>query len=346
MLDMRTTIESAVNGDRVDPVTGEERLAPPRLLQYWHLLQRWKFVIIAIVIGSVAFGLVATMLMTRKYTATARVEISREQKQITNVQGLESDEVGRDIEFYQTQYALLKARSLAERVAQTLALQNDAAFFEAHGSTLEESSLLGSKPLSVTDARKTRLKRAVDLLLLNISIEPIRGSSLVDVRYVSASPAVSAKVANAWAQQFIRMSVDRRFASTADARKFLETRLSELLQRLEKSEGDLVTYARNRGIVTLSVTEGAGGKTRTESTLLTEDLNALNEALNSATSERISAQSKAQQTRAQGASQEALLNTAISAMRDKRAEAAGERAKLLVQFEPGYPAVKALGADT
>src|SRR6187401_1712122 len=96
------------------------RMAPPMIMQYFRLLQRWKWVIAAIIAASLIAGLVITLLMTPQYTAVARVEISREQKNVTNVQGLESEESNRDLEFYQTQYALLEARSLAERVARVL----------------------------------------------------------------------------------------------------------------------------------------------------------------------------------------------------------------------------------
>ena len=57
-----------------------------------------------------------TLLMAPRYTATAQLEISREQKQITKVEGLESDQAGQDNEFYATQYALLKARPVAEKI--------------------------------------------------------------------------------------------------------------------------------------------------------------------------------------------------------------------------------------
>jgi len=43
-------------------------------------------------------------------------------------------EVGQSLEFYQTQYSLLASKSLAERVARTLNLANDAAFLRAFKS--------------------------------------------------------------------------------------------------------------------------------------------------------------------------------------------------------------------
>ncbi len=319
-------------------------MAAPILLQYWQVAIRWKWIIAGIILASLALGLVITLLMTPKFTATSRIEISREQNKVTNVQSVETVDSGRDLEFYQTQYSLLSARSLAERVIRTLRLTSNDSFFDAHSVRAEGSSMFFSQPGRLLSAseREKRDKLAVELLLKNISISPIRGSSLIDVSYTSASPSLSTQIANAWTQQFIESSMDRRFAATADARKFLEGRLADLRTRLEMSEREVVNYATRKSIVALGKTESADGKTRVERTLVSSNLEALNEALAKATADRFAAESRAQQRSMTGANSEALGNTAISALRQKRAEIASEYAKIMVQFEPGYPAAQAL----
>lgn len=266
---------------------GEETtsLAPPILLQYWQVALRWKWVIAGIVVASLAIGLVLTLLATPQYTATSRVEISRDQKKVTTIEGLESQDAGRDLEFYQTQYSLLQARSLAERVSRQLRLATRDEFFEAHGINPDDSVLFANKsgqPLSNSERQK-REKLAVDALMNNVSISPIRGSALVDISYTSASPSLSAQISNTWTEQFIVQSMDRRFASTADARKFLEGRLADLRARLETSERDLVNYAETKGIVALGKSKSIDGRTEVERTLVSSDLEALNSALAAAT---------------------------------------------------------------
>lgn len=328
-----------------DVESGSQPFAPPLLLQYWQVVLRWKWVILGIIASSMVLGLVATLLATPKYTAKARIEISREQKNITKVDGLESGQAGRDLEFYQTQYALLEARSLAERVARQLRLANDERFFEAHGTTASgEGGLFNTSAVGLTAAeREKREKRAVDILLKNVGISPIRGSALIDVSYTSANSALSSQIANAWTEQFVAASMDRRFASTADARQFLEQRLADLRARLEQSERDLVSYASQKGIISLSRTQGADGKTQSERTLIAADLEALNEALAEATAERIAAESRARTGADRNPKDDPLLaGGGTTQLRQKRAEVAAEYAKLMVQFEPGYPAARAL----
>src|SRR3546814_7902174 len=46
-----------------------------------------------------------------------------------------------------------------------------------------------------------------------------------------------------------------------------------------------------------------------------------------------------------GASAEALSNSAINSLRQRRAELAAEYRRLMTQFEPGYPAAQAIQAQ-
>ena len=337
------TSGSEQTGYSYDEDEGRRSFAPPVLLQYWQVMLRWKWVILGIIVSSLVVGLVTTLVMTPKYTAKARIEISREQKNVTNVDGLDAADSGRNLEFYQTQYSLLEARSLAERVARELKLSTNDAFFEAHGIKTG-SSLFADKSIGALtkNDRDKREKQAIAALLKNIVIAPVRNSSLIDVGYTSASPELSAQIANVWTQQFIASSMDRRFASTADARKFLEVRLADLRTRLEQSERDTVNYASEKGIVSLGRSTGSDGKTTTERTLVAADLEALNEALGKATADRINAESKARNGSARGTSSDSLANVAISSLRQRRAEVSADYAKLMVQFEPGYPAARAL----
>ncbi|WP_236694758.1 GumC family protein [Sphingomonas sp. Leaf343] len=317
-------------------------LAPPPLLQYWQIVLRWKWIILGIIAAAFTVGLIVTLLTSPQYSATSRIEISREQKKFTNVEGVDSPISDRDLEFYQTQYSLLQARSLAERVARTLRLSTNEEFFAAHGVDLS-GSLFTSGAAQKSGAAETarREKMAVDLLLDHIAVSPVRGSSLVDIRYVSGSPTISAQIANSWTQQFVAQSIDRRFASTTDARQFLEGRLADLRVKLETSERDLVNYAAQKGIVALGRTKDADGRTQVDRTLVSSDLEALNAALATATAERIAAESRAHQ-QSGGANADALSNPTINDLRQKRTEIAAEYAKLMVRFEPDYPSAKEL----
>ena len=301
--------------------------------RYWRALLRHKWIIAGIFVACLALASVITLLMTPVYTATTRIEISRDQENITNVQGLQSDDADKNLEFYQTQYSLLESKSLAERVARSLDLANDPVF-------IADYRLGPPDDRANSPSADARFDRVVGILQHEVAIDPIRGSSLVDIAFTSPTPALSAKIANAWAAQFIQSNLDRRFASTKDARDFLEGRLESLREKLEKSEADLVNYASSNRIVPVSTTRSADGQTTTERTVTANDLEALDSALAAATADRIKAGSG---LRTHSSADDAIASdSAISALRAQRALVAAQYANLLTTFEPGYPEAAAL----
>ena len=316
----------------------------PILLQYWQAVQLHKIPIAVILAACVALGIIATLLMTPLYTSEARIEISRKQDKVTNVEGLTaSDSTGKDFEFYETQYSLLESRSLAERVVRVRNLAANDEFFQAFNIDPNDSGLFSASPNGESAAdRLRRFELATEILLQHIGVSPIRDSSLVDISFESPDPVLSANIANTWIEQFIASNLDRRFNSTADARKFLEKQLVELRQRLEESERNLSNYANKNEIITLSSEQTPDGKTISQKTLASANLEALNEALAIATSERIAAESKFRQS---SGDENALENIALNNLREARAKTQAEYAKLMVQFEPEYPAAKALASQ-
>lgn len=322
-----TETETGRSVDAYAPANYQDSFAAPLLLQYWAIARRWKWVILAIIAAALVAGVIATLVATPQYEASAQIEISRDQKNPTNVEGLESAASTQDQEFYQTQYSLLQSRSLAERVARQLNLGNSEEFYAAHSLDFAPSG-------SAAD----RVRVAAGILLKNVEIVPVSRSRLVDVRYTSNSPALSARIANAWTQNFIQASMDRRFASTNDARQFLEARLAELALKLEDAERKAVTYASNQGIVALSTVRGGDGKSEIQQTLVSSQLEALSNELAKATAERMGAEAMTFGK----TNTSTVENPTVSALRQRRAEVSSEYSRMMEQFEPGYPAAAAL----
>lgn len=314
----------------------------PFIVEYWQMALRHYRLIAAVVVLALFAGLILTLLATPQYTADSRIEIARQQANVTNVEGLERDEAAPDLEFYSTQYELLESRSLAERVVRRLRLATNEEFFEAHGATPEGAGMLGQSTAPNAQQRLERQEQAVVILQDHIAIDPIRGSALIDVGYTSASPTLSASIANTYVQEFVRQSMDRRMASTADARLFLEQRLDTLRRRLQESERDLVAYAAQQGIIRIEETQSPDGRTRTTQTLATADVQALNTALAEATADRVRAEGLLRAGVQSGSNGQIVPNAALDSLRARRAEVASELAQLLVRFEPQYPQAVAL----
>jgi capsular exopolysaccharide synthesis family protein len=314
--------------------------------RYLHVLLRRKWFVVGAVAVAVIVGLMITLMTTPVYTASTRLEINRVGAQVVDVRDVEPETGVGDPEFYQTQYGILQSRALAERVARELKLADNREFFEHFGATELSEQLASGPSAAMVQGREARLRAAVDILLKNLDITPIRLSKLVDIHFTSPDPGLSARVADAWANSFIQHNLARRSEATAFARRFLEERLGQMQQRLEESERQLVNYASNQAIINIPIGDsgGNGDNAPQERSLAADSLVALNQELAKASADRVEAQSQlARSTSA--ASGEALGNPTITGLRGRRAEAAAEYQRLMVQFEPSYPSARALAAQ-
>lgn len=316
----------------------------PLVTHYLRVALRWKWVILGIIAATLVLGIVVTAIMTRQYTAITTVEISRATDKVVKIEGVEQESNSADLEFYQTQYGLLMSRELAEQVAIELNLVDNPDFFAAFGKALSDDATPSAKKLTKSVVDKPRRQRAAgEILIKHVEIIPVRLSRLVLISFTAPDPVLAAKVANAWSSNFIKANLQRRFDATSYARAFLENRLEQLRGKLDQSERALVAYASRERIINVPSSNGGGG----DRSLEADDLAALNIELNAATADRIRAESRWRQSGSVGggAAPEALTNIAINGLRQKRGEVAADYAKQLTQFEPEYPAARALASE-
>jgi uncharacterized protein involved in exopolysaccharide biosynthesis len=91
--------------------------------------------------------------------------------------------------------------------------------------------------------------RQIDGFLGGLRINPVGGSSLVDVTYVSVDPVTAASYANALAQEYIDESLANRSNLNQEAADWLSARLEEQRQRVDASQEALRRYqAQNQGV--------------------------------------------------------------------------------------------------
>jgi succinoglycan biosynthesis transport protein ExoP len=312
---------------------------PSILQQYMRIALRWRWVIIGVTVAVMAIGLIVTLLMTPQYTAASTIEILRESDQVTSFEGVERETSIADQEFYQTQYGLLRARTLAERIATELNLVDNPEFFEMFGAGQEDDPAFqignGRYP---AQGRAERQRVAGKVLLDNVAVDPTRLSRLVDISFTSPDPVFSTRVANAWAENFIESNLERKLQSTSYGRDALQRQLTDYKQRLDESQRKLVNYASNQEIINLpALSEGAQ-----ERPIVADNLATLNSELSVAIAERIQAEARFRQAGRGGSTAAALSNNAINNLRQRRAELAADYQELMVRFEPGYPQAQAI----
>ncbi|MGQ0590679.1 MAG: GumC family protein [Sphingosinicella sp.] len=297
---------------------------------YWRVLLKRRWVILAVVIISALIGLTSAMLSQRLYSATVTVEIARQADRIINVEEVQP-RPGADQEFYQTQYALLRSRSLAEMVVRDLRLAHNIAFLTDF--TNEADSEIANFSLQQREAM------AVARVMGNVQIIPVRLSSVVNVRFVSPNPQMAADIANSLAENYIEQNLARRFGASAYARQFLEGRLSQMRQRLEQSERQAVNYAAQQEIINIAPSSRDPQAPAQEQSLVAANLAAVNLALSEAQAARIAAEARFRQAANGAAQADALANPALNTLRQQRATASADYQSELSIRGPDYPTV-------
>ncbi len=325
-------IPSELGARRKDPLK--------RLLR---LILRRRWILIGGVVAGAVLGDLATLLAARQYTSTAQLEISRDTTQVVNVGALSRDVPTGDQEFYQTQYGLLRTEALAERVARDVGAVDDPAFFRMFGKSRAFEQTSGPA------GHAQRNEIAGQILLHRVLLAPLHGSSLVDVQATTPSATLSTKVAQTWAEDFIASNLERRVSASSYARRFLESRIDQLRDKLERSERQAVDYAAANGIIDLpgaNASRPSNNDPTQGRSLVTDDLVASNAAREAATAERIQADSRlAAASEQPDASSDALNYRAIGQLRKARADAAAEYAGLVAEHAPDDPAAKAARAQ-
>jgi len=322
--------------DSAEPVLQIDLLAFGRTL----LKHRWT--ILASIVACLAVGAAVTLLMRPAYTAQSTIQIDREAAKVVNVQDVTpSDDQASGEEFFQTQYGLLRSRSLAEKVEDDLGLAaNDSFIRRMHRRAPEAARQPGPRGLAA------RREAALEILRENMDVNPVRGSRLVSVAFSSPDPELSARIANAFAENFIAANLERRFESSSYARAFLERRIAQVKAKLEESERELVKYATDQQIIQLD--EGGGPSNPTpERSLAAANLEAINASLAAAKTQRIQAEQRwrqAQSTTGLGLP-EMLQSPTIQQLTQTRARLATDYQDKLRLYKPDYPEMQQLRAQ-
>jgi len=311
------------------------------LLSYWHILLKRRWTVLATLAIVLATALVATLLMTPIYRATAVLQIDRDTIRVVEVEGMAPVEGAGDRDFYQTQYELLQSRSLAERAMQQLGLgqggKAEALLLPASPLERLRARFTGAEP--ATEAGKSDPAHEREVLAAfraGLVIEPVRNSRLVRVHYDSPDRAFSQRAANVVAEAFIASNLERRFDSSSYAKQYLEDRLQELKLKLEDSERKLVEFAQKERIV------GTGGES---GNLSEQRLGSINAALAKAKEDRIRAEARWSQAQAAGGLVrfgDMGATSIIASLQESRARLMAEYQDKLRLYKPAYPLMQQL----
>lgn len=302
------------------------------LLSYWRVLHARRWVILVVTGAVTAIALLMTLLTTPMFRSSSTLQIERDTIKVINADELTPADSPFERDFYQTQFELLKSRSLALRVVQDLKLADDPYF---NGGVSAKRDAPAANNGTTVERVRERQQALIGAMLAGLSIEPVSNSRLVRISFDASDPNVAARVANAYAEAFIASNIERRFDASSYAKRYLEERLAELKGRLEDSEKQLVGFAEQEQIISLG---------EDQPSLSAQNLGELNGLLARAQDERIRAESQwLQATTGDGMGMPQVVdNPLIQSLRQSRALLAAQYQEKLGTYKPDYPEMEQL----
>jgi len=304
----------------------------------WSAVYRNRWLVLLVVAIALAIGLAVTVLSTRVYEARATVQVDQ---QATRV--LEGDDVqplaqtANEARYLETQVDILKSRSMAERVEESLKLSTNNQFLTA----------MGLDPSAEVPAA-ARKQQVVGLLRGGLDVETERDSRIASIVFSSVDPVWSARIANSFAQNFIIGNLQRKYDASSYARDFLQKQIRDTKERLEASERAVIAYARSARLIDTGSgnTSDAGDASSAGRSLTTSNLVALNSALATATTARVAAEQRWAQARATPLMSlaEVQSNGAVQSLVQQRASLTAEYEEERQRRREDYPTVKQAAA--
>jgi capsular exopolysaccharide synthesis family protein len=322
----------------------------PNLRDYWQLVRKHKWKIVACFVAAVMIAAVIVFSMTPIYTARATLLIERTEPQVVNIkQVLSESAAAEESSYYESQYQVLRSRSLAAEVIRAQGLDQNPEFTSGgpRPNLIAQlwltpvawlKSLLPQPAPIVTPSNLSGIdSKLIDIYTGMLEIEPVKRSRLVTIVISAPSPTLAAKMADAHAEGYVRQGFTLRSQANEEARKFLQTKLAELQARVERSEDALNSFRREKGIISLDDKEN----------IVVDRLADLNRRLTEAEAERIGLEAQARliKRRNYDSLPAVISDGLIQNLRSQVVQLEAEHAKLAVQFLPGYPRLAQIKAQ-
>jgi chain length determinant protein EpsF len=202
--------------------------------QFLLILLARKKIILTTLLLTVALALGWSLIQGKTYKATASVLLNY--KGVDPLTGLTMP--GQLLPGYMaTQIDIISSKNVALRVVDALRLASSPAVIQQFNEANEGRG-------SVRDW-------LADLLLKKLEIVPARESSVVEISFKGADPGFAAAVANAFADEYQKITVQLKTEPAKKASSYFNEQTKQLRDNLEAAQARLSKYQQEKGIVSL-----------------------------------------------------------------------------------------------
>ncbi|MEO8003685.1 MAG: chain length determinant protein EpsF [Betaproteobacteria bacterium] len=186
------------------------------------------FALVATVISAVAFA----WTMAPRYKATTKLVIDF--KVIDTVTGFVLPIQALLASYMATEVDILESQPVALKVVEAL--------------HLAENEKTKARFLDATEGKGTIEDWLATGLRGKLEVKPSKESRIIDINFTNTDPEFAAKVANAYAQAYVRTNLEMKVAPARESAVWFDDQLKQLRTRVEDAQGRLTKYQTDKGI--------------------------------------------------------------------------------------------------
>ena len=304
----------------------------PKLGDYVLILRKHKWLILAFTLAVVTIVTITTVRMQPVYEATARIEIDRENTELTNFtsnggDGSSYEDTDDMDDYIETQSKILMSETVALETIRSVGLENYPEYGGQPGKPADASMGGANQPRPA----------ALEAFLRNLSVTRVPNSRLLDVTFAANDPQLAARVANAQIKNFIDQNYQSKYEATSQASQWLSGQLDEMKVKEENDENASLAYERDNQIWTVDEKQD----------ISTEKLGEIEKELTDAQADRISKEAVYELAQAGNydAIPEVRESTVIQDILKQEGQLNADYADALAQYGPKFPKVIRLQAQ-
>lgn len=334
---------------------GDERAYIRRM---WRAIKKRKLVIIVIAIIVTAVVTVEVYRTKSTYQASTTIEVGRDNRTLLRsgellVQGDDGDDMYYVQTAMKTRIRQIQSRPLLEDVVVNLKLDQNPRFMDVttRKSILESIKTIAGRfsaqdkwsppPVLETSAgasstERTREESAhlapyVDVLMSNLTAEPLPDTRMLVVSVTHTEPKLAADIADNIAQVFMKRSFETKTEKYSNTSDWLDRSTRELQAKVEQAEKELADYSSSHNIYS------SDGKEN----LAIEKLTKIHAEVTRIQNERLLKQSLYQEVQAGRVAQlpENFSDPRIGELQKRLGELAVQLSRLEISFGPKHPQV-------
>lgn len=233
--------------DRQSSATGKSNDGQIRLSEILRVIKRYGLYVVAVSIVTTILAAAWAHFQPRLYDSTALIHLDQHSSMSLSVAGASGDQY--DLKM-QTQIIGLASPTVIAATINKLNLASNPLFNPTLAKNMDDPF--------VRDGLVNRFRSS-------LTISRIPDSELIEVRFRSRNPSLSAIAANTLVDEYFSESLKLRYQSTQDIGAFLTERLSDLQSKIQIEQNDLMSKGLKLGIIDLGSSASSAGSSGSSS---------------------------------------------------------------------------------